>query len=133
MGVESFLVSSAVVLVLSQRLVRKICPDCKEKTSVPIEFLHQIGFTGQDLQNGLEIYKGKGCPKCANTGYKGRLALYEVMLITDPIKELIVRGGSTEQLRALARKNGMRTLRESGLRKIKEGLTTLEEVFSVTV
>jgi type IV pilus assembly protein PilB len=133
MGVESFLVSSAVLIVLSQRLARKICTDCKEKITVPVELLQRIGFSDQDLQNGLEIYKGKGCPKCANTGYKGRIALYEVMQITDSIKELIVRSGSTEQLRALARQEGMKTLRESGLKKIKEGLTTLEEVFSVTV
>ncbi|MGA1839909.1 MAG: type IV-A pilus assembly ATPase PilB [bacterium] len=133
MGVESFLVSSAVVLVLSQRLVRRICSNCREKTSVPVELLKRIGFSDQDLKAGPEIYKGKGCPKCSNTGYKGRLALYEVMLITDPVKEMIVRGGSTEQLRALAREEGMKTLRESGLQKIKEGLTTLEEVFSVSV
>ncbi|MGA1790847.1 MAG: type IV-A pilus assembly ATPase PilB [bacterium] len=132
MGVESFLVSSAVVLVLSQRLTRKICPDCKEKIDIPKELLRKIGFTEEEINKGFEIYKGKGCSKCSNTGYKGRLALYEVMKITDPLRDLIVHGSSTEELRALARKEGMRTLRESGLRKIKEGLTTVDEVLSVT-
>ena len=132
MGVESFLVSSAVVLVLSQRLTRKICPDCKEKIDIPKELLRKIGFTDEEINKGFEIYKGKGCSKCSNTGYKGRLALYEVMKITNPIRDLIVHGGSTEELRALARKEGMRTLRESGLRKIKEGMTTIDEVLSVT-
>jgi type IV pilus assembly protein PilB len=132
MGVESFLVSSAVVLVLSQRLTRKICPYCKEKIDIPKELLRKIGFTEEDINKGLEIFKGKGCSKCSNTGYKGRLALYEVMKITNPIRDLIVHGGSTEELRALARKEGMRTLRESGLRKIKEGMTTIDEVLSVT-
>lgn len=132
MGVESFLVSSAVVLVLSQRLTRKICPYCKEKIDIPKELLRKIGFTEEDINKGLEIFKGKGCSKCSNTGYKGRLALYEVMKITNPIRDLIVHGSSTEELRTLARKEGMRTLRESGLRKIKEGMTTIDEVLSVT-
>jgi len=132
MGVESFLVSSAVVLVLAQRLTRKICKECKEQIHVPPEFLRRLGFSDLDINNGIEIYKGKGCPKCGNTGYKGRLALYEVMKMTDPIRELIVRGGSTEELRALAIKEGMRTLRQSGLMKAKEGLTTIDEVLSVT-
>jgi type IV pilus assembly protein PilB len=133
MGVESFLVSSAVVLVLAQRLARKICPECKEKVQVAPELLQKIGFTEKDINNGLAIYKGKGCAKCNKTGYKGRIALYEVMKLTDPVRELIVRGGTTEELRILAKKEGMRTLRESGLAKIKEGLTTIDEVLCVTV
>jgi len=133
MGVESFLVTSAVVLVLAQRLARKICPECKEKIDVSPEILHKIGFPEEDIHNGLVIHKGKGCAKCNKTGYKGRIALYEVMKMTDPIRDLIVGGGSTEELRALAKKEGMRSLRESGLVKIKEGLTTIDEVLSVTV
>ncbi|MGA1796479.1 MAG: type IV-A pilus assembly ATPase PilB [bacterium] len=132
MGVESFLVSSAVVLVLAQRLTRKICSECKEKINVPPELLRRLGFSDLDINNGIEIYKGKGCSKCGNTGYKGRLALYEVMKMTDPIRELIVRGGSTEELRNLAIQEGMRTLRQSGLMKVKEGTTTIDEVLSVT-
>ncbi|MGA1843295.1 MAG: type IV-A pilus assembly ATPase PilB [bacterium] len=132
MGVESFLVSSAVVLVLAQRLTRKICSECKEQIHVPPELLRRLGFSELDINNGIEIYKGKGCSKCGNTGYKGRLALYEVMKMTDPIRELIVRGGSTEELRNLAIQEGMRTLRQSGLMKVKEGMTTIDEVLSVT-
>ncbi|MBN2374165.1 type IV-A pilus assembly ATPase PilB [bacterium] len=133
MGVEPFLVSAAVILVVAQRLARKICPNCKGKIDVPASLLRQAGFSDKDIESGLEIYKGKGCAKCSQTGYKGRVALYEVMTMTDSLKEAIVKGASTEELKSLARKEGMRTLRESGLKKVMEGVTTIEAILGVTV
>jgi len=132
MGIESYLVSSAVNIVIAQRLARKICEYCKEQTDVPSELLKTIGFKDDEIHSGVRIFKGKGCHKCNGTGYRGRVALYEVMEIMDPIKEAIVKGVSTEELRAKAKKEGMRTLRESGLKKVKEGVTTLEAVLGVT-
>ncbi|MFN3739416.1 MAG: type IV-A pilus assembly ATPase PilB [Thermodesulfovibrionales bacterium] len=131
MGIEPFLVSSSVILILAQRLCRKICPNCKTEEHVSPQALIKLGFSEQEA-NTIKVYKGKGCPSCNNTGYKGRIALYEVMTIKDELKELILEGASAGELKKAAIKLGMKTLRMSGLTKIKEGITTIEEVLRVT-
>jgi len=131
MGVEPFLVSASCNLILAQRLLRKICGNCKEDTKVPPNALVDLGFAPEEAK-AIKNYKGKGCANCSDTGYKGRIALYEVMVIRENVKELILQGASTTELREAGRKNGMKVLRESGLQKIREGLTTLEEVLRVT-
>ena len=131
MGVEPFLVSASSNLILAQRLLRKVCGNCKEETKVPANALVDLGFAPEDAK-AIKTFRGKGCANCSDTGYRGRIALYEVMVIRENIKELILQGASTAELREAGRKNGMKTLRESGLQKIREGLTTIEEVLRVT-
>jgi type IV pilus assembly protein PilB len=131
MGIEPFLVSSSLILILAQRLVRKACEECKEPDDVPAESLISIGMEPDEAKE-VTVYKGRGCAKCGNTGYKGRIALYEVMPISDEIRELIVRGASNIELKDQAKTEGMLTLRDAGLQKIKEGVTTLEETVRVT-
>jgi type IV pilus assembly protein PilB len=132
MGIEPFLVATSVNLIQAQRLIRRICKDCKQEHAVPVEALVEVGFSA-DEGKSLKTYKGKGCATCNNTGYKGRIGLYEVMEITDEIRELILIGASALELRKKAIDDGMITLRESGLYKIRAGLTTLEEVVRETV
>lgn len=131
MGIEPFLVSSSVILILAQRLCRKICPNCKTEEHVPPQALIKLGFSEEEAHT-IKVYKGKGCPACNNKGYKGRIALYEVMPIKDELKDLILEGASAGELKKAAIKLGMKTLRMSGLTKIKEGITTIEEVLRVT-
>ena len=131
MGVEPFLVSASVLLILAQRLARKICLKCQEEEDVPVPALVKIGFS-EDVANNVKCYKGKGCTACNDTGYKGRIALYEVMPVKDEIKELILEGASASEIKSSAMRLGMKTLRMSGLSKIKEGVTTVEEVLRVT-
>ena len=132
MGIEPFLVATSVNLIQAQRLIRRICKDCKREESMPPEALIEVGFSADDA-NKLKTYKGKGCSTCNNTGYKGRIGLYEVMEVSDEIRELILIGASALELRKKAIDDGMITLRESGLHKIRNGLTTLEEVVRETV
>jgi type IV pilus assembly protein PilB len=132
MGIEPFLVATSVNIIQAQRLIRRICANCKEDVHLPPEALVEIGFS-KDEAKTLKIYKGKGCPNCNNTGYKGRVGLYEVMEITDELRELIIIGASAMELRRKAIELGMITLRESGLYKIREGITTIEEVVKETV
>src|SRR5687768_2658701 len=132
MGIEPFLVASSLNLVCAQRLVRRVCTNCKIEDDVPPPALEQIGFTS-DLAAKVKPKKGKGCEKCNKTGYKGRVGLYEVMEITDELRELILVGASALELRRKAIEEGMITLRGSGLRKITEGVTTIEEVLRETV
>ncbi len=131
MGIERYLIASSLVLVLAQRLVRKICPFCKEEIKVPPIALEEVGFSKEDARS-VKIYKGKGCDKCNNTGYKGRIALYEVMPISNTLREMILSEASVSALREQAIKEGMSTLRMSGLKKVKEGITTIEEVMNAT-
>ena len=131
MGIEPFLVSASVLLILAQRLCRKICKDCKEEEKVPLPAIMNLGFTEAEAKT-LKCYRGKGCNTCNGTGYKGRIALYEVMSIKDEIKELILEGASANEIKNTAVRRGMRTLRMSGLAKIKDGVTTIEEVLRVT-
>ncbi len=131
MGIEPFLVSASVLLILAQRLCRKICKDCREEEKVPIPAIVNLGFSEQEARS-LKCYKGKGCNTCNGTGYKGRVALYEVMSVRDEVKELILEGASAGEIKNTAVRLGMRTLRMSGIGKIKEGVTTIEEVLRVT-
>jgi type IV pilus assembly protein PilB len=131
MGVEPFLVSSAVVLIMAQRLVRKVCQNCKKPEKLPQPVLEAAGFTKEEAQS-LVTYKGTGCDVCNKTGYKGRVALYEIMPIREEIKELVLQGASVLDLKKQAVALGMKTLRASGLLKIKEGMTSLEEVLENT-
>ncbi len=131
MGIEPFLVSSAVIIIVAQRLARRICANCKAEDPVPALALTKVGYL-EDEAKTLKVYKGKGCPTCNNTGYKGRVALYEVMLLKDEIKELILEGASSAEIKKTAIRLGMKTLRMSGMTKIAEGVTTIEEVLRVT-
>ena len=132
MGIEPFLVATSVNIIQAQRLIRRICSECKEEIHVPPEGLVEIGFSKEEAPS-LKLYKGRGCDACINTGYKGRVGLYEVMEVTDELRELIIIGASAMELRKKAVDLGMITLRESGLYKIREGITTIEEVVKETV
>ena len=131
MGIEPFLVSSSVILILAQRLGRRICSKCKAEDSVPASALIKVGFTEEEAKT-VTVYKGKGCPVCNDTGYKGRVGMYEIMVLTDELKELILEGATTDDLKKAAMRNGMHTLRMSGLTHVKNGVTTIEEVLRVT-
>jgi len=132
MGIEPFLVATSVNIIQAQRLIRRVCSECKEEIHVPAEGLIEIGFSKEEASS-LKLYKGRGCSTCNNTGYKGRVGLYEVMEITDELRELIIIGASAMELRRKAIDLGMVTLRESGLYKIRDGITTIEEVVKETV
>ncbi len=132
MGIEPYLVATSVHLICAQRLVRRLCKDCKEEVNMPAQALIDIGY-GTDEAPKVKLYKGRGCPTCNNTGYKGRVGLYEVMEITDGMREMILTGASSIELKNKAIEEGMITLRGSGLRKIKTGQTTVEEVVRETV
>jgi type IV pilus assembly protein PilB len=132
MGIEPFLVASSVHLICAQRLVRRVCSICKEPQPMPPAALVQAGFNSDDA-NSVTPMKGKGCDRCNNTGYKGRVGLYEVMEVSEELRELILVGASGLELRRKAIDEGMITLRMSGLRKVKDGMTTLEEVVRETV
>jgi type IV pilus assembly protein PilB len=132
MGIEPFLVATSVNLIQAQRLIRRICKDCKQEHQTPPEALIEVGFSADEAKT-IKTYKGKGCSTCNSTGYKGRIGLYEVMEITDEIRELILIGASGLELRKKAIDDGMITLRESGLQKIRAGVTTPEEVVRETV
>lgn len=131
MGIEPFLVSSSVILILAQRLSRRICTQCKEEDKLSPQALIKVGFSEEEAHS-IKCYKGKGCAACNNTGYKGRIALYEVMPISDEIRELILEGASAKEIKKTAIRLGMKTLRMSGLTKVKEGITSIEEVLRVT-
>jgi type IV pilus assembly protein PilB len=132
MGIEPFLVASSLNLICAQRLVRRICKNCTEPDPTPAAALMQAGFNAEDAKTVVPN-KGKGCEKCNNTGYKGRVGLYEVMEVTEELRELILVGASSLELRRKAVDDGMITLRGSGLRKVKDGVTTIEEIVRETV
>jgi type IV pilus assembly protein PilB len=131
MGVEPFLVTSSVNLILAQRLVRKICSECKERHELNPHALVEMGMTLEEAES-TESYHGVGCDRCNDTGYKGRIALYEVLPLREELKELILEGGSAGELKRASAQAGMKSLRRSGLTKIREGVTTAEEVLRVT-
>jgi type IV pilus assembly protein PilB len=132
MGIEPFLVATSVNLIQAQRLIRRICKDCKAENPIPAEALVEVGFKPDEARQ-MKSYKGQGCQTCNGTGYKGRVGLYETMEVTDEIRELILIGASSLELRKKAIDDGMLSLRESGLQKIRNGVTTLEEVVRETV
>ena len=134
MGVEPFLVSSAVNAILAQRLVRKICPHCRESYIPPDAFLDKVGLSPVKF-SGRELYRGTGCDQCQQTGYRGRIGIYELMILTPKMKTLILTTSDAGQIKKEAlssQATGMTTLRQDGLRKVLAGLTTVEEVFRVT-
>jgi type IV pilus assembly protein PilB len=132
MGIEPFLVTASVNLVLAQRLSRRICPDCKQPTEKFPEALAKMGMTEEQIRTA-KIMKGRGCGNCNNTGYKGRVALYEVMPFTDPLKDLVLQGASATDIKAEMIRQGVQSLRMAGIQKILEGVTTPEEVLRTTV
>ena len=133
MGIEPFLVSSAVNLIVAQRLARKICPDCKEPaTHITDELLAKLGAVPEGFHDAV-LYKGRGCDTCKGTGLKGRIALYEVMTMSEPLKELVLQGASSIELKREAINLGMKTLRQSGIQKMLQGVTTIEEVLRSSV
>jgi type IV pilus assembly protein PilB len=131
MGIEPFLVSASVILIMAQRLVRKVCTQCKEEEDIPAAALKKVGFLEDDTK-ALKCYRGKGCSVCNGSGYKGRIALYEVMPVGPEIKELVLEGASADEIKRTAVKLGMKTLRMTGTTKIKEGTTSVDEVLRVT-
>jgi type IV pilus assembly protein PilB len=132
MGIEPFLISSAIILILAQRLIRKVCTECREAVKVHPQLLIDLGVPPDEVKS-FPVYKGKGCSLCNNTGYKGRVGLYEVMPMKEEIKELVLSRASTSEIKKEAIRLGMKTLRQSGVAKIKEGVTTIEEVLRSTI
>ena len=132
MGIEPFLISSAVIMILAQRLIRKICTECREAVRVHPQLLIDLGVPPDEVKS-FPSYRGKGCAICSGTGYKGRLGLYEVMPIKEEVKELILARASTTEIKKEAIRMGMKTLRQSGIHKIKAGVTTIEEVLRSTM
>ncbi|HOD70933.1 MAG: Type II secretion system protein E [Deltaproteobacteria bacterium ADurb.BinA179] len=132
MGIEPFLVASSVNLIVAQRLARKVCASCKERDDVSPETLIQMGMD-PEVASRAECLRGKGCPVCGNTGFKGRVALYEVMPITEEVRELILMGASTAEIKNQAISQGMKTLRQSGLTKILDGTTSVSEILRTTM
>jgi len=131
MGVEPFLVTASVNLVLAQRLARKICEHCKQETRLEEEVLLSAGFDQRELPT-LRVMKGAGCKECNGTGYRGRVALYEVMPFTDKLKELVIQGCTAAELKSEMIRQGVVSLRMAGLQKIRMGITTVDEVVRVT-
>jgi len=132
LGLEPFLITATLEGIVAQRLVRLICPRCKEEYQPTSEMLYELGLTVEQVA-GKSFYRGAGCESCRNTGYSGRVALFEIVLLDDHLRDLIMKRSSTNVLRDAARKRGMRTLRESGLLAIYDGQTTIEEVISQTL
>lgn len=132
MGIPSFLITATVEAILAQRLVRTICQNCREKYTPSTDQLYELGIDSKDV-HGKPFYRGRGCVTCNNTGYKGRTAIHEFMVINDEIRELINTVSSAAVLREAAQRNGMSTLRDAGMQKIYEGLTTIDEVARETV
>ena len=132
MGVQPFLITATVEAILAQRLVRRICSECKEEFIPDADTLADLELTSDQVV-GKTFFRGRGCDKCSNSGYKGRLGLYELLVMTDEIRDLVVRNASTEEIRDLARKAGMVTLRDSGIVNMFEGHTTADEVIRETI
>jgi type IV pilus assembly protein PilB len=132
MGVPAFNIASSVILITAQRLARKLCMHCKKPEDIPPEALVQAGFKEEDLDGSWQAYGPVGCEHCLKTGYKGRLGIYEVMPISDDMRQIIMRNGNVLDIAAQASKEGVRNLRQSGLLKVKQGITSLEEIEAVT-
>jgi type IV pilus assembly protein PilB len=131
MGIEPFLVASSVILILAQRLLRRVCVKCKTPVTVQPHALIDIGLTEEEAAS-IACYKGTGCEACSGTGYKGRIAIYEVMALSPELHDMVLRGASPQEVKRGAIQQGMQTLRMSGLQKLQEGITTVEEVLRVT-
>jgi len=132
LGLEPYLVTATLEAIVAQRLVRKICTNCRAEFEPTEEMLWELELTPEEVR-GRTFYFGRGCEACNNTGYKGRTGVYEIMHIDDPLRDLIMKGSSTNVIREEAKKRGMRTLRDSGLMGIYDGITTIEEIITATV
>jgi type IV pilus assembly protein PilB len=132
MGVEPFLLTSSVNLIVAQRLVRKICEQCKEPIEIQRDVLINLGVDSTEVNAGFPTFHGRGCHNCHQTGYRGRLAVYEIMVMHEVLKELILKGASAMEIKREAVKLGMSTLRMSALQKVRQGLTTVDETIRVT-
>jgi type IV pilus assembly protein PilB len=131
MGIAPFNIASSVILITAQRLARRLCLNCRAPTTIPEEALREAGFQGTDLDGSWRPYKPVGCSMC-NSGYKGRVGIYQVMPITEALQQIILRDGSALDIAKQSELEGVRSLRQSGLNKVKLGLTSLEEVLAVT-
>jgi type IV pilus assembly protein PilB len=132
MGVAPFNIASAVNLITAQRLGRRLCPKCKKPEDIPPEALLRAGYTEDDLDGSWQPYGPNGCDHCKGTGYKGRVGIYQVMPVSDEMRQVIMRNGNALDIADQAGKEGIRDLRQSGLIKVKQGVTSLEEVEAVT-
>ncbi len=132
MGVPTFLITATVEAILAQRLVRRICNNCREEVTASEEQLADLGLTPENIA-GKKFYRGRGCDICNNTGYKGRVGLFELMIMTDELRDMIMRNTSTDELREVARRNGMVTLRDVGIDFAYEGTTTVDEIIRETI
>jgi type IV pilus assembly protein PilB len=132
MGVDGFLVASSVNVIVAQRLVRKICPFCRREIEPDREMLSRLGMSDDDMVDAT-IYEPVGCSECNESGYKGRCGVYEVLEMTSEMQELVLEGRSVLEIRNLAIEQGMMTLRDSALYKLKHGITSVQEVMRVTV
>jgi type IV pilus assembly protein PilB len=131
MGIAPFNIASSVILITAQRLARRLCPHCKAPADVPRKALMDAGYAADDIDGSWTPYKPVGCSAC-NNGYKGRVGIYQVMPITEDMQRIILRGGSALEIAEQASREGVRTLRQSGLHKVKLGITSLEEVLGCT-
>ena len=131
MGVKPYAIATSVSLIIAQRLARKLCTNCKQPLDIPKEALLKEGFTDTDVAAGIKLFAPKGCQSCTD-GYKGRVGIYQVLPITDAIARIILAGGSAVEISDEAAREGVWDLRRAGLEKVKSGITSLEEVNSVT-
>jgi type IV pilus assembly protein PilB len=132
MGIEPFLIASSVNLIMAQRLARVVCPKCRESQEVPRHTMIELGVPEENAKD-VTAWQGKGCQFCGSTGFRGRTALYEMMGMTDQLRELILSGASAIELKRQAIADGMKTLRQSGIDKVADGVTSIEEVMRVTM
>jgi len=132
MGVDDYLLTSTIIGILAQRLVRTLCPHCKESYAALPELVDELGLRRYSDEPEIRLHHAKGCPQCAQTGYSGRIGIYEVLPMTDPLRSLVMKHATAADLRDEAIREGMLTMYEDGLRKAVRGVTTLEEVLRVT-
>jgi type IV pilus assembly protein PilB len=132
MGVKPYAIASSVSLIIAQRLARRLCTNCKEPIDIPAEALRKEGFSRADIEGGMTIYHPKGCSSCT-AGYKGRVGIYQVMSVSEAIGRIIMEGGNAIQIADQAKKEGVADLRLSALKKVKDGVTSLEEINRVTI
>ncbi len=131
MGIEPFMLASSLLLTQAQRLFRKLCPVCKKEIDIPLETLKK-NRVDPDLLADTQFYQTAGCPKCGGVGYKGRGGIMEILLVEEVIRKTILNNQEADAIAKMAIKNGMRTLREAGLDRVRSGLTTIEEIMRVT-
>jgi len=132
MGVKPYAIASSVSLIIAQRLARKLCDNCKEPVDIPLEALRKEGFTQEAIDDGLTVFAAKGCSACT-AGYKGRIGIFQVLPVTEQIGRIIMEGGNAMQIAEQAKADGIPDLRMAGLRKVKDGVTSLEEINRVTI